>query len=238
MQELWDSSQLNGASAAWLESLYEAYLSDPETIDPEWRTFFDDLPKVNSGNGGIDSGREVPHNEIRDFFRAIAKDYHPVPTATPGHDLELERKQVHVLQLINAYRFRGHQHAKTNPLRNSHNRVEVPELDPAYHQLSEADFNTVFETGSLAGPETLTLGEIYEKVRDTYCGPIGAEYMHIMETAEKRWIQQRLELTRGKIKLRFDEKINILQQLSNAELLELQLHKKLQGMELQRSYFW
>ncbi|UCB54500.1 MAG: 2-oxoglutarate dehydrogenase E1 component [Thiotrichales bacterium] len=231
MQELWESSQLNGASAAWLESLYEAYLTDPETVEPEWRGFFDSLPKVKSGNGGIDGGREVPHNEIRDFFRAIAKDYHPVPTATPSHDIELERKQVHVLQLINAYRFRGHQHANTNPLINSHHQIEVPELDLAYHQLGEADFDTVFETGSLAGPETLTLGEIYQKVRNTYCGSTGAEYMHIMETAEKRWLQQRLELTRGKIKLTFDEKINILQQLSNAEGLEKYLHTKYVGQK-------
>ena len=215
MQELWDSSQLNGASAAWLESLYEAYLKNPETVDPDWRRFFDGLPRVKSTNGGNGAGREIPHQEVRDYFRAIAKEYHPVPTATPAHDLELERKQVHVLQLINAYRFRGHQHARTNPLKNSY-LVEVPELDLEYHVLSEADFDTLFETGSLAGPETMTLGEIYTKLKETYCGSIGAEYMHIMETAEKRWIQQRIELSRGQINLSFDEKINVLQQLTKA----------------------
>ena len=229
MQELWNSSQLNGASAAWLESLYEAYMSNPETVDPEWRKFFDGLPKVKSGNGS-NGGREVSHAEVRDFFRAIAKEHHAVPTATPSHDIELERKQVHVLQLINAYRFRGHQHAKTNPLSNSH-QAEVPELDLSYHQLGPADFNTVFETGSLAGPELLTLGEIYGKIRETYCGSIGAEYMHIMETAEKRWLQQRLELTRGKINLSFEEKINVLQQLTNAEGLEQYLHTKYVGQK-------
>ena len=229
MQELWNSSQLNGASAAWLESLYEAYLSNPETVDPEWRKFFDGLPKVKSGNGS-NGGREVSHAEVRDFFRAIAKEHHAVPTATPSHDIELERKQVHVLQLINAYRFRGHQHAETNPLRNGH-QAEVPELDLSYHQLGPTDLNTVFETGSLAGPELLTLGEIYSKIRETYCGSIGAEYMHIMETAEKRWLQQRLELTRGKISLSFEEKINVLQQLTNAEGLEQYLHTKYVGQK-------
>ncbi len=230
MQELWSSSQLNGASAAWLESLYESYLTNPETVDPEWRKFFDGLPRVKSVNGGNGAGREVPHNEVREFFRAIAKEHHAVPTATPSHDIELERKQVHVLQLINAYRFRGHQHAKTNPLRNSH-QAEVPELDLAYHQLGPADMNTVFETGSLAGPELLTLGEIYSKVRETYCGSVGAEYMHIMETAEKRWIQQRLELTKGNVNLTFEEKINVLQQLTNAEGLEKYLHTRYVGQK-------
>jgi 2-oxoglutarate dehydrogenase E1 component len=230
MQELWDSSQLYGAGAAWLESLYETYLADPETVDSAWREFFDGLPRVKSTNGGNGPGREVAHAEIREFFRAIAKEHHPVPTATPQHDLELERKQVHVLQLINAYRFRGHQIARTNPLKNSHEQ-NVPELNLSFHDLSEADFNTVFETGSLAGPETLTLGEIYQKIRETYCGSIGSEYMHIMETAEKRWIQQRIELSRGRIKLTFDEKINILQQLTNAEGLEKYLHTRYVGQK-------
>jgi 2-oxoglutarate dehydrogenase E1 component len=230
MQELWNSSQLNGASAAWLESLYEAYLSNPETVDPDWRRFFDGLPKVKSGNGSNGAGREVAHTEVREFFRAIAKEHHAVPTATPSHDIELERKQVHVLQLINAYRFRGHQQARTNPLSNGY-QAKVPELDLAYHQLGPSDLNTVFETGSLAGPELLTLGEIYNKIRETYCGSVGAEYMHIMETAEKRWLQQRLELTRGNINLSFDEKINILQQLTNAEGLEQYLHTKYVGQK-------
>jgi 2-oxoglutarate dehydrogenase E1 component len=230
MQELWESSQLNGASATWLESLYEAYLRDPASVDHDWRGFFDDLPKIKPGNGGDGFRRELPHDEVREYFRAIARERHAVPTATPSHDLELERKQVHVLQLINAYRFRGHQHASTNPLGNAY-QVKVPELDLAYHQLSTADFNTMFETGSLAGPETLSLGEIYSKIRETYCGSIGAEYMHIMETAEKRWIQQRLELTHGRIELDFEEKINVLQQLTNAEGLERYLHTKYVGQK-------
>ena len=95
MQELWNSSQLNGASAAWLESLYEAYLSNPETVDSEWRRFFDGLPKVKSGNGS-NGGREVSHAEVRDFFRAIAKEHHAVPTATPSHDIELELSLIHI----------------------------------------------------------------------------------------------------------------------------------------------
>ena len=230
MQELRESSQLYGASAAWLETMYEAYLRDPDTVDLEWRGFFDGLPKVDSGNGGSVIARELPHDEIRAYFKSIAREQHAVPTATPSHDIELERKQVHVLQLINAYRFRGHQHAGINPLQNNH-QADVPELDLAYHQLGPADMHTVFETGSLAGPETLTLREIYEKIRETYCGAVGAEYMHITETAEKRWIQQRLELPRGKIKLSLDEKINILQQLSNAEGLEKYLHTKYVGQK-------
>ena len=110
--------------------------------------------------------------------------------------LEHENKQVRVLQLINAYRFRGHQHARTDPLQ--HQQPEpIPELELDYHNLSEADFDTVFHTGSLVGPRESSLREILFALNRTYCETVGAEYMHITETAEKRWIQQRLEGVRS-----------------------------------------
>ena len=234
MQELWDSSQLNGGSAAWLESLYETYLRNPAGVDPGWCAYFDGLPTLKTGNGNGGTGAESPHDEVREFFRALAHQHKHTPAPAPGLDLEFERKQVHVLQLINAYRFRGHQHAKTNPLdraRNGSIRKEVDELTLKYHDLSEADFATVFETGSLAGPEVATLEQIYQKLRDTYCGSIGIEYMHIMHTSEKRWIQRRFELGKATGALTVDEKLNILTQLTDAEGLEKYLHTKYVGQK-------
>ncbi|MCK4674395.1 MAG: 2-oxoglutarate dehydrogenase E1 component, partial [Gammaproteobacteria bacterium] len=90
---------------------------------------------------------------------------------------------------------------------------------------------TVFETGSLAAATNLPLKEIHQIVQQTYCGTIGTEYMHIMETAEKRWIQQRLETARGNANLNEIEKINILQQLTDAEGLERYLHSKYVGQK-------
>jgi 2-oxoglutarate dehydrogenase E1 component len=229
MQELWDSSQLNGGSAAWLESLYENYLRNPEHIDPQWRSFFDGLPKAKSGNGNGGIGYEIPHDEVRNYFRALAKNTHNV-SAQINPNVELERKQVKVLQLINAYRFRGHQQADINPL-NHKRGEEIVELSLRHHELSEADFETVFESGSLAGAEASTLGEIYATIRAAYCGSIGVEYMHIMETSEKRWLQQRLEIAKGAIDLSLNEKNNILQQLTDAEGLEKYLHTRYVGQK-------
>lgn len=229
MQELWDSSQLNGGSAAWLESLYETYLRNPDDIDPQWRSFFDGLPGVKSGNGNGGISHEIPHDEVRDYFRALAREQCKAD-ANISSSLELERKQVHVLQLINAYRFRGHQQADINPL-NKHRGIEIAELSLHYHELGETDYLTVFETGSLAGSETATLEDIFSTIREAYCGPVGAEYMHIMETAEKRWIQQRLEIAKGVVELSVKEKINILQQLTHAEGLERYLHTKYVGQK-------
>ena len=229
MQELWDSSQLNGGSATWLESLYETYLRNPDHIDPQWRIFFDGLPKVKpvNGNGALD--HEIPHDEVREYFRTLAKKQHGA-SSKANYNLEFERKQVHVLQLINAYRFRGHQLADINPLKKDRG-VKISELKLHYHELSEVDYATVFETGSLAGPDTASLEEIYTIIRKAYCGSVGTEYMHIMETREKRWIQKRLEISRGVIELAIKEKINILQQLTVAEGLERYLHTKYVGQK-------
>lgn len=95
-------------------------------------------------------------------------------------------KQVKVLQLINAYRFRGHQHANLDPL-GLWKQERVADLDPAYHDLTEADFGESYNVGSFAiGKDTMKLGELIVALKQTYCGSIGAEYMHITSTEEKR----------------------------------------------------
>ncbi|MGB5395964.1 MAG: 2-oxoglutarate dehydrogenase E1 component [Gammaproteobacteria bacterium] len=230
MKELWDSSQLYGGSAGWLESMYESYLKNPNTIEPRWRQYFDALPVRAKGNGE-DVTTDVSHEEIRAYFKNLASEKQSRRCKPDDRtDLEHERKQVRVLQLINAYRFRGHQHARINPLHKRWTQG-VAELALEYHELSENDFNTEFETGSLVSTRTLTLKDIYETVLETYCGSIGVEYMHIVETAEKRWIQQRMEGSRGKIRLSNSEKHNILQQLTDAEGLEKYLHTRYVGQK-------
>lgn len=234
MEELWSSSQLSGGSSSWVESLYELYLKNPESIEGEWRQFFDALPteKIAGGNGsGGLSYLEVPHSEIRETFKKLSVTKHRQTVSPVGAvDQNHESKQVYVLQLINAHRFRGHQVAKVNPLSNGSAQL-VDELDLSYYGLTERDYDTEFDTGSLAGPKTLSLKDIYAILRDTYCGAIGAEYMHITETEEKRWLQQRLEFSRGKPDLTSEEKKNILQQLINAEGLEKYLHTKYVGQK-------
>ncbi len=95
-------------------------------------------------------------------------------------------KQVKVLQLINAYRFRGHQHANLDPL-GLWQQENVADLDPSFHDLTDADFQESFNVGSFAGgKDTMKLSDLVVALKQTYCGPIGAEYMHITSTEEKR----------------------------------------------------
>ena len=232
MKELWDSSQLYGGSAGWLESMYDSYLKNPNSIEPRWRQYFDALPvraKTNGNGEGITP--DVSHEEVRLYFKNLASDKHAHHLKFDDRtDIEYERKQVRVLQLINAYRFRGHQHARINPLHKRWTQG-VAELALEYHELSANDLETEFETGSLVGSRTLKLREIFDTLRETYCGSMGVEYMHIIETAEKRWIQQRMEGSRGKIRLSNSEKHNILQQLTDAEGLEKYLHTRYVGQK-------
>ncbi len=243
MSELWESSLFYGENAAWLESMYETYLSHPDKLEAKWREYFDAVPKAGllrpnghdrnqqavAGFSPQVSAAETSPKEMHDYFIDYAQQKH-----TRGFEAQTsfdhERKQVQVLQLINAYRFRGHQVANLNPL-NGRRESEVEELILEYHELSENDLDTVFETGSLAAPEHLPLREIKQIVQEAYCGTIGTEYMHIMETAEKRWLQQRLEIARGYANLNEVEKINILQQLTVAEGLERYLHSKYVGQK-------
>lgn len=230
MQELWNSSQLYGGNADWLEAIYESYLKNPNSVEPRWRQYFDALPVLDATTGH-DATVDVSHQDVRDYFKQLVREKSTSAHASNEHgDIEYERKQVRVLQLINAYRFRGHQHAKVNPLHRRWSKG-VAELSLEFHELSDNDFDTRFKTGSLVGEPTLPLKTIYETLIDTYCGSIGIEYMHILETAEKRWIQQRLEGTRGKIELSPAEKNNILLQLTNAEGLEKYLHTRYVGQK-------
>ncbi len=237
MTELWGSSTFYGESAAWLESMYETYLSHPEKLEGHWRLYFDALPAVDKsvikGAGKPVSkkanGHEISPREIHDYFIDYAQQKHARGFEAQT-SFDHEKKQVQVLQLINAYRFRGHLIANVNPL-GDRRATKVDELDLEYHGLSESDFDTHFETGSLASAASLPLRDIYKLIRQTYCGTIGTEYMHIMETAQKRWIQQRLETSRGQAHLNEIEKINILQQLTDAEGLERYLHTKYVGQK-------
>ena len=226
MKALQQTSLLDGGNGAYLEALYESWLRDPDSVAENWRDYFDGLPRVN----GQESG-DFFHSELRQEFSRLTGRLrgHRIAHLT-GARLQQERKQVRVLQLINAYRFRGHQHAHTDPLRRA-DPERVAELDLDYYELSEADLDRVFQTGSLVGPEEATLEEILYALNRTYCETVGAEYMHITETDEKRWLQQHLESVQSHPQLSHDERRWLLQRLTAAEGIERYLHSRYVGQK-------
>ncbi|OAT24291.1 2-oxoglutarate dehydrogenase E1 component [Proteus myxofaciens] len=219
MKDWLGSTFLAGENQSYIEEIYEDYLTDPNSVDESWREIFQQLP--------TSQGVEQSHSQTRDYFRRLAKESTRYNTSVS--DPATDSKQVKVLQLINAFRFRGHQNANLDPL-GLWKQESVPDLDPAFHNLTKEDFEETFNVGSFAiGKETMKLGEIYEALKRIYCGSIGAEYMHITNTEEKRWIQQRLESVNVSEQFTKDEKLRFLAELTAAEGLERYLGAKFPG---------
>ena len=225
LQKRWASSHLAGGNAAYVEQLYESYLLDPGSVGGQWSLYFESLPGVN----GKDV-KDVPHSIIRDNFRNLA--LHKVIARAPSEVAAPEKviKQRKVLQLINAYRFRGHQIARFDPL-DVREIPDIPELSLDFYGLTEADLDTVFDTGSLAGPPTASLLNILHVLKETYCSSMGVEYMHIIDTEEKRWLQQRLEIRGTNWKLDANAQRRLLERTIAAEALENYLHTKYVGQK-------
>jgi len=224
----WASSHIAGGNAEYVEALYEVYLQDPNAIAPDWRDYFDQLPRVSTETLAV---HDVPHSVLRERFARISK-MRVRTDATLAHDsyaTEYERKQVRVVQLISAYRQRGHQQASLDPLALN-DRPAVPDLDLAFHELSDADLDTVFQVGTVYfGRSEATLADIRADLQKTYCGTVGAEFMHIVNTEERHWIMSRMEAVRSAPEFTAEQRLNILRQLNGAEGLERSLGSKYPG---------
>ena len=219
MREWLETSHLAGGNVAYIEQMFEAYLDDPTAVSDEWRKVFDALPS----DGQV---TDTKMSDVREQFREAAKN--KLKQSGSGSSVS-DQKQVKVLQLINAYRFRGHQHANLDPL-GLWKQDTVPDLSLDFHELSKDDLDREFNVGSLAvGSETMKLKEIHQALENIYCGSIGAEYMHIVSTEEKRWIQQRLEGSLGKAKFDKEQQTKILRELISADGLEKYLGSKFPG---------
>jgi 2-oxoglutarate dehydrogenase E1 component len=227
MKDFLSNSYIFGANAPFIEGLYEAYLDNPQSVPEQWREHFDKLQLLPGAAEG--SARDVAHAPIVESFAQRAKQ-NKLRAAESPTELSVERKQVYVLLLIAAYRTMGARWAQLDPLKRQP-RPQIPELEPAFYDLTEADMETVFNTGTLVGPERMTLRDILQALRETYCSSIGAEYMYMSDMAQKRWIQQRLETTRSHPNFASDVKKRILERLTAAETLEKYLHTRYVGQK-------
>ena len=225
MELMWKTSHLSGGNADYVEELYELFLRDPNEVPPEWREEFNKLPRIQDT-----VSQDIPHSTIREHFLYLSKNQkraHAAPVSSVSS--EHEKKQVRVLRMINAFRVRGHQIANLDPL-GLQEREKVPDMDLHFHELSDADLDTTFQLGSLFfGPEEAPLKDILKDLKQTYCTTVGAEFMHIVDTRQKRWLQSRIEPVRSHPQFDPEYRKHILERLTAAEGLEKYLGSRFAG---------
>ncbi len=187
------------------------------------------LKKVHS----LLNGEENFYNDI---FEDLEIPYDPLPFGSDtyvgqldgsGATLEQNKRAINVMRLINMYRTRGHVLADLDPL--SDEPGQSPELDLSYYDLTLWDLDREFYCGGLGGNEKATLREIITLLRETYCGKMGAEFMHILDLEERKWLRERMESTTNTPELTKQQKKQILHKLNQAMAFEQFLHKKYIG---------
>ena len=222
------NSYLFGGNAPYVEEQYEKYLENPGSVPDNWRSYFDALQHVPASDGS--DARDIPHQPVINAFAERAKQ-HGTQVLAFGADSDLGRQRTAVQQLIAAYRNVGSRWADLDPLKRTE-RPSIPELEPSFYGFSDADMETVFNTSNtFFGKEVMSLRDLLNALRETYCTNIGAEYMFITDQSEKRWWQEKLESTRTKPLFDAEKKKHILERLTAAEGLERFLHTKYVGQK-------
>ena len=194
-------SYLNGANAEYIESLYQTYKEDRNSVEFGWQKFFE----------GFDFGR--------------GSDAVNVSTEAPEHFL----KEINVLNLINGYRQRGHLFTKTNPVRER--RKHLPTLAIENFGLAQADLNTVFNSSVELGIGSAKLADIVAFLEQTYCGSIGVEYKYVRTPEILKWLESKMESEHNTPKLSIEEKKRVLNKLNEAVSFENFLGTKFLGQK-------
>jgi 2-oxoglutarate dehydrogenase E1 component len=210
----------SSVSLEFVEGLYADYRQDPQSVPADWRDYFQAL---SEGNGGPKTQTFAPNLKSWSIFN---------PPSAHGNGAAVEEAATAVLQervdqLIRNYRVRGHMAAQLDPLGIP--RSTPPELDTEFYGLTEADMDRQFASEAMCGGGTLTLREILDRLRQTYCRSIGVQFMHIDDSFVRDWLQQRMERSGNRLNLNRAEQIRILTRLTDAVIFEEFIRKKFIG---------
>ena len=219
MKELWGSSHISAGHAAYLEDLYETFIHDPDNLSKEWLDFFTSLPKHPNSNG------EISHQKIIKEFKNLSRS--KVISKTKK---SVDERQGKVIRLIQSYRNRGHLKAKLDPLGMMERRV-IEDLGIEFHGLSHEDLDQEFYTDTFTDSKKLTLREILKRLEEIYCGNIGIECNHILDSNERRWFQKKFESKLKDYDFSKKQQLNIYERLNSAEGLAKYLSAKYPGMK-------
>ena len=222
------NTYLFGGNAPYVEEMYENYLANPGSVPDNWRDYFDALQHVPAVDGS--QAKDVPHLPVVNAFAERAKQG-GTRVVMASADAEMGRKRTAVQQLIAAYRNVGQRWADLDPLKRAE-RPPIPELEPSFYGFTDADQETVFDiSNTFFGKDRMSLRELMNALRETYCGTLGVEDMYTTDMVQKRWWQQKLEAIRSKPVFDVEKKKHILDRLTAAEGLERYLHTKYVGQK-------
>lgn len=209
-------SFLNAAHTSYFAEVYDKYLTDPDSVEPSWRAFFQGF------DFGVESSTDEP---------GVSSEQEAVSSTlvADGQVPEHMQKEFKVVRLINGYRTRGHLFTKTNPVRKR--RTYVPTLDLENFGLSDGDLDTVFTAGEVIGLGPNTLREIVGHLQRIYCDAIGVEYIYIRKPEFVNWIQDWINVNDNHPDFNSDQKKHILKKLNQAVSFESFLHTKYVGQK-------
>ena len=213
IEERFEESFKYGGNSQYLDHLYEQYIQDPSKIKPEWKKYFDSIQ-----NGHNDQSHKLIIEKFRNKKVTIKK---PLPSNESSSSSDVQN-------LINAYRRRGHQVAKIDPL-HLREEVVIPDLELEYHGLSSADLEKEFSISNFQNSNKLKLSEILQSIKETYTSSIGYEFMHIMNSKIRTWFLEKIEGKKTPYNFNSDEKQHILKRLVDSEGLEKFLASKYPG---------
>jgi 2-oxoglutarate dehydrogenase E1 component len=210
---------------AFVEDMHAAFLRDPTSVSPTWRGYFEELRREGGAQATLRQGPSFSPMPPSDSGQG-RRGHTEAVTSPPARDL-VAGQQDRVTQLIHAYLVQGHIVSAIDPLESS--RPVPPELDPAFYGFTEADLDRRFSTHGIPDADFLTLRQILEHLRATYCRSIGAEFMHIDDQKRRAWLRDRMERTQNHIHLNRDEQLRILTRLTDAVIFEEFIQLKYPG---------
>src|ERR1700728_2500466 len=194
----------------FVERLYADFARDPAAVAPDWRRYFE---QVRNGEH-VEAPRARP----------------PVQASNDTgewNETKTGSLQYRVNQLVRNYRVRGHNIAAVDPLGRP--RPIPPELEIGFYGFSAQDMERPVHSELFPSNRTLTVREITQQLQDTYCRSIGVQYMHIDNSAIRRWLEERMEGSRNRVELTREEQIRIFTRLTDAVAFEEFIRRKFVG---------
>ncbi len=231
-----DFSLLSGSNATFIAEMNRAWRADPKSVDQNWNAYFQAFGDLAQAGDDIEVGPSWGREQSRVIgavdpdasIKAVAKGHVSGRMINAADMRAATFDSLRAVMLIRAYRIRGHLIANLDPLALEDKPLH-PELDPKSYGFGDDDWDRPIFIDHVLGLETATLTEIIDRLRKTYCGTIGVEFMHIQDPAQKAWIQERIEAIGNHTDFTVKGKMAIYERLVDAEEFERYLHKKYTG---------